>query len=287
MRPAPFDYIAAATLDEALATRAKYGGDSAVLAGGQSLVPALNLRLARPRVVLDVNGVAELAGIRSENGELVVGALTRQRAAERSELVASACPLLAEALVHVGHPSIRSRGTIGGSLAHADPAAELPAVAAAVDARLVLRRAESERTVAAADFFTGWFTTALAPDELLAEIRLPPLPAGTGTGFIEVAPRHGDFAIVGVAAAISVDGGFVVQARVAVAGVAGAPVRIRDAEAAVAGAPATAETFGELAGRISAELDPQSDLHATAAYRRQVARVVIERALTRAAERAG
>jgi carbon-monoxide dehydrogenase medium subunit len=287
MRPVSFDYVAPAELDEALAARAEHAGDSAVLAGGQSLVPALNLRLARPRTIIDINGVRELDGLRLDDGELVLGALTRQRTAERSELVASSFPLLAEALAHVGHAAIRGRGTIGGSLAHADPAAELTAVAAAVDARLVLRGARGRRTVAAADFFSGWFTTALEPDELLTEVRFPQLPPGTGTAFMEVARRRGDFALVGVAVAVTVAGGAISDARVAVAGVAGAPVRNGGAEAAAAGAPATAETARELAARIAAELDPQSDLHATASYRRHVARVVVERALTRALERAG
>lgn len=286
MKPAPFDYVAPGTLDEALAVRADRAGDCAVLAGGQSLVPALNLRLARPAVVMDVNLVPELDGIREEDGDLVVGATTRQRAAERSELVAARCPLLREALSFVAHPPIRVRGTVGGSLAHADPAAELPAVAAVLDARLVLRRTGGERVVPAAEFFTGYFATAIEPDEILVEVRLPALPAGTGTAFVELARRHGDFALVGAAVAVRVRNGSVAETRVALTGVGGAPVRIAGPEVAAVGQAATLPTFRELGARIAAELDPPSDLHASADYRRRAAAVMVERALARAAERA-
>jgi carbon-monoxide dehydrogenase medium subunit len=195
--------------------------------------------------------------------------------------------LLAEALSLVAHPPIRVRGTIGGSLAHADPAAELPAVVAALDAELVLQRTGGMRVVPADEFFTGWFTTAIEPDELLTEIRLPALPAGTGTAFVEVARRHGDFALVGAAAVVTVRGGAVAGLRVALTGVSGGPVRVHAAEETATGQPAGTETFRAVANAVATELEPQSDLHAGAEYRRRVAAVVVERALARAADRAG
>lgn len=286
MKPAPFDYAAASTLEEALALRSDRAGDCAVLAGGQSLVPALNLRLARPALVLDINGVEELAGIGTDDGGIVIGALTRQRDAERSEAVAERAPLIREALSFVGHPAIRVRGTVGGSLAHADPAAELPAVASVLEAELVVRRPGGERVVSAEAFFTGWFATVIEPDELLTEIRLPALPPGMGTAFEEVARRRGDFALVGAAAALTVRDASVAEMRVAIAGVAGGPVRVREEEREAEGQPAGAETFRAAAAAIAAALDPQSDLHASAAYRRRAAAVVVERALARAGERA-
>lgn len=286
MKPPPFDYLAPTALDEALALLADLGDAARPLAGGQSLVPMLNFRLVRPRHLVDLNGIAELSGIREQDGRVAIGAMTRQRALEQSPLVRRRCPLLADALPHVGHVQIRNRGTIGGSLAHADPAAELPAVAVALDAQLVLRRAGGERLVPAEAFFTGWFTTALAPDELLVEVRLPPLPRGAGTAFVEVARRHGDFALVAAAAVVVVRDGTVAGARVALAGVGAAPVRLPAAEREAEGQPVADETFRSLAAAIAAELDPPSDLHADAVYRRRVAAVVAERALRRAAERA-
>jgi carbon-monoxide dehydrogenase medium subunit len=267
LKPAPFDYVAPESLEEALALRARYAGDCALLAGGQSLVPSLNLRLARPAVVIDLNLIPELRGIRAGGGAVAIGATTRQRAAERDPRVG---PLLHEALSHVAHPAIRVRGTIGGSVAHADPAAELPAVVALHDGAVVARSVRGERTIRAADFFTGWLTNALDPDELLTEVRLPQLPAGAGTAFVELARRHGDFAIVGVAASVAPG-----DIRVALTGVGGAPV-VRRLELHDAGT-----------GReIAASLDPPADLHATAAYRRRVAAVLVDRALALAAERA-
>jgi carbon-monoxide dehydrogenase medium subunit len=287
VKPAPFDYVAATTLDEALALRAERAGDCAVLAGGQSLVPALNLRLARPAIVLDLNPVAELAGIRDENGGLVIAAMTRQREAERSEVVGRRCPLLQEALGFVGHAAIRTRGTVGGSLAHADPAAELPAAAAALNADLVMRGPRGERVVAAADFFAGPFATTLQADELLVEVRLPVLPPSAGAAFVEVARRHGDFALAGVAAVVTIRNGSFEGVRVALTGVGAVPVRVQPLEAAAVGQPATVATFRELGAQLAAEIDPSSDLHATADYRRRVVAVLVERALARAAERAG
>jgi carbon-monoxide dehydrogenase medium subunit len=267
VKPAPFDYVAPASLEEALELRRRHAGESAILAGGQSLVPSLNLRLARPAVVIDVNGIAELQGIRAENGTLVVGATTRQRFAERH---ADAGPLLREALSHVAHPAIRTRGTIGGSVAHADPAAEVPAVVALHGGTVVARSVRGERTIAAADFFTGWLTNALEPDELLTEVRLPALPAGCGTAFVELSRRHGDFALVGVAAMVAAG-----DVRVALTGVDGAPALRRFDDDSV-----------DIGREVAASLDPPADLHATAAYRRRVAAVLVDRALALARSRA-
>jgi carbon-monoxide dehydrogenase medium subunit len=263
VKPAPFDYVAPRSLEEALELRARYAGESAVLAGGQSLVPSLNLRLARPSILIDINGIDDLRGLRMDGTTLVVGATTRQRTVELDE---RAWPLLREALRYVAHPAIRTRGTIGGSVAHADPAAEVPAVVALHDGEIIARSVRGTRTLTAADFFTGWLTNALEPDELLTEIRFPPLPPTSGTAFLELSRRHGDFALVGVAAAVSAGG-----VRIALTGVAGAPAVFRfDADRPGIGAD------------IAAELDPPSDLHATAAYRRRVAGVLVERALAQA-----
>jgi carbon-monoxide dehydrogenase medium subunit len=289
MKPAPFDYHRPDTLDEALALFAELGGDAKALAGGQSLVPAMNFRLARPAVLVDLNRLDALAYIHEgPDRELRIGAMTRQRAAERSPVVAERTPLLFEAMPWVAHPQIRNRGTMGGSLAHADPAAELPAVMVALEAHCVLRSRRGSRTVAAQDFFTGLLSTALTPDELLTEIRIAPRPAGTGAAFIEVARRHGDFALVGVATELRMDeSGTCGSVRIALLSVGEGPVLASGAMAVLAGHPPTAARIAE-AARVAAEtdIDPPSDIHATTAYRRHLARVLVGRALTRAAERA-
>src|SRR5215470_15811927 len=201
MKPPRFEYLAPTSVDEALAMLAEHGEEAKILAGGQSLVPLLNFRLVRPGYLIDLNGV------RAENGHVAIGAMTRQRAVETSSLVSERCPLLADAMPQIGHVQIRNRGTVGGSLAHADPAGELPAVVAALDGELVLRSARGERRLAPEQFFVGYLTTAAAPDELLVETRVPVAPPRTGTAFIELSRRHGDFALVGVAASVTVDEG--------------------------------------------------------------------------------
>jgi len=205
MKPAPFDYFAPGTAEEALALLDEHGDAAKPLAGGQSLIPAMNFRLARPQVLVDLNRAADLSYIRSEKAGLAVGAMTRQRAIERSDLVARVAPLLAEAMPWIAHPQIRNRGTVGGSLAHADPSAELPAVALALEARFRARSAAGERSIAVADFFKGMLETALQPGELLVEVTLPALAPRTGTAFLEVARRHGDYALVGVAVVVTLD----------------------------------------------------------------------------------
>lgn len=287
MKPAPFEYFAPTSVAEALALLAQHADDAKPLAGGQSLVPLMNFRLARPGVVVDLNRIPELQYIRAHDGGLAIGAMTRQRAAERDPLVRGRCPLLAEALPLVGHLAIRTRGTIGGSLAHADPAAELPAVAAALDAELVVRGPSGERVLKPDAFFLTYLTTTLEPTELLVEVRLPPWPSGAGWAFEELSRRHGDFAIVGVAAVLQLDQrGQVADTRLACIGAAPTPARARAAEEALRGQPATAESFRAAAELVVAALDPQSDVHASAEYRREVAKVLARRALQAALARA-
>lgn len=288
MKPAPFEYYAPESLDEALRLLAELGPEAKVMAGGQSLLPTMNLRLARPAHLVDINGVAELSQIRIWNGGLALGALVRHRQAERSELVRARCPLLAEALPLVAHPQIRSRGTIGGSLAHADPAAELPAVVAALDAELVARSVRGERVLKAEEFFLTVFTTTLEPDELLVEVRLPGMPAGAGWSFQEVSRRHGDFALVGVATLVRLGSdGTIADARLAFTGAGPTPMRARQAEGLLAGERPSPEAFAAAAEQAAGELEPESDVHATAAYRRHVARVLARKSLEIATERAG
>ena len=288
MKPAPFAYHRPATLDEALALLAEHGGEAKPLAGGQSLIPAMNFRLARPAALVDLNRVPELGFVRQADGELRLGAMTRQRELERSDLVRRAAPLVHEAMPFIAHPQIRTRGTVGGSLAHADPAAELPAVMLALDARFRARSRGADRWIPAGEFYTGLFATALAPDELLVEIAVPALSARTGWAFAEVARRHGDYALVGVAAVVALDanrrctrGG----ARIALLSVGDGPVLAARAAAVLEGETPTPEAIRAAAVAASEEIDPPSDIHATAAYRRRLARVLVERTLPRAIER--
>jgi carbon-monoxide dehydrogenase medium subunit len=289
MKPAPFEYQAPATLDAALDLLAQAGGEAKLLAGGQSLIPVMNFRLAEPALLIDLNKLAELDFIRRDaDGTLRIGAMTRQRRLERDPLVATAAPLLREAVPFIAHPQIRNRGTFGGSLAHADPAAELPALAVALGARLRLRRAGGDRWVEAGDFFAGLFATALEPDEILVEAALPPLPARTGCAFLEVARRHGDYAQVGVAALVTLEeSGRCREARLVYLSVGDAPVVAREAARLLAGeelSPAAVAAAAEKAA--GDEMNPREDVHATPDFKRHLARVLTRRALHKAAERA-
>jgi carbon-monoxide dehydrogenase medium subunit len=285
MKPPKFEYHAPSTLDEAIALLVRYNGDAKLLAGGQSLVPLLNFRLARPAALIDLNRIPALAYIREHDGHVRLGAMTRQRAIEFSPMVARRLPLLREATRWVGHLPIRSRGTIGGSIAHADPSAEYPAVLTALDGEVVARGPKGERTLSSGALFETYLTTTLAPDEILTEVRLPAMPDGAGWAFEELARRHGDFAIVGIAAAVWRSGGRV-RARLATAGAGGTPRRLRAAEEIVERDGLGAAAI-EAAGRRASELvEPDADIHASADYRRHLAGVLTERALTRAAERA-
>ena len=278
------DYEAPKSVSEAVELLAEHEDEASVLAGGQSLIPLLALRLAHPAVLIDINGIAELSGVSATDGWVTVGAMTREYVAEESETIANAVPLLAAALPLIGHEAIRSRGTIGGSLAHADPAAELPAVARALDAEFVVRGQPGERVVQAAEWFEGYLTTSRRPDELLTQVRFPAAGRGTGISFQEVARRHGDFAIVGLAAALTISGGAISDARLAFAGMSDVPVRATGAEELLVGERPSAELFDEAAHRATDGIDPPADLHGSADYRRKVAAALVRRGLRAAAD---
>ncbi|HEX6082588.1 MAG TPA: xanthine dehydrogenase family protein subunit M [Methylomirabilota bacterium] len=284
MKPAPFEYHRPASLAEAFDLLDRYGDDGRLLAGGQSLVPALNLRLAAPRAVIDINRIPGLDGIRIAPEGLVIGALARQEALERSALVREHAPLIAAAVPHVGHAAIRARGTVGGSLALADPAAELPACAVALGATVRVGRRDGHRDVAAADFFRGVYTTALAPGEVVLELRVPRPAPGWRWGFQELARRHGDFALAGLAAGARVEAGIVAETRLVFFGVGTRPVRARGAEAALAGRPADEATLAAAGRALDADLDPPGDVHGSPALRRHLARVLLGRVLRGMAE---
>ena len=286
MKPPRFDYVLPRSLDEALSVLAEHGEQAKVLAGGQSLVPLLNFRLVRPGYLVDLNEIPGLDGIRVDGGRLHIGAMTRQRAVEMSPLARERCPLMADAMPQIGHVQIRNRGTVGGSLAHADPAGELPAVVAALDGELVLRSRRGERRLTPAQFFVGYLTTAVEPDELLVEARVPVTPPRSGAAFMEVSRRHGDFALVGVAATLTLDdAGVCTACSLAVTGVGPTPVVPREAAASLVGVKPSAEAFDNVARRVAAGLTPDSDLHASGDYRKHLAGVLTRRALARAAAR--
>lgn len=285
MKPPPFKYQRASTVDEALAALAEGGREAKLLAGGQSLIAMMNLRLVRPSVLIDINRVSELSYIQRTNGTLKIGAMTRQTTLEESAEVAAACPLMTAALPHIAHKPIRNRGTIGGSLAHNDPTAELPAVALACDAQMVIRGAAGERTLAATDFFTGYLETALAEDEILTAVHIPATPAGTGYSFLEISPRQGDYALVGVAAMMQLDNGNCANVRLVCLGAGDGVRRMNTAEATLNGAAATAEAFRAAADAAAAAVDPSSDYHATAEYRRDLIRSLTHRTLAEAHSR--
>jgi carbon-monoxide dehydrogenase medium subunit len=283
MKPAPFDYHRPASLLETFDLLERYGDDGRILAGGQSLVPALNMRVATPRAVIDINRLPGLDAIRLASEGLVIGALARHEAVERSPLVREHAPLLALAMPHVGHEAIRTRGTVGGSLALADPAAELPACAVALDATIRVEGRRGRRGVAAADFFRGIYTTALEPGELVTELVVPPAP-GWRSDFQELARRHGDFALAGLAARARVERDGIAEARLVLFGVGPAPVRAHRAERALAGRRVDADVVAAAQRALAAELDPPGDVHGSPALRRHLAGVLLSRVITRLAE---
>jgi carbon-monoxide dehydrogenase medium subunit len=286
VKPPPFEYHAPRSVDEAIDLLGRYGGDAKVLAGGQSLMPMLNFRLVRPAALVDVNRIAALAYVREEDGALAVGAMTRQRTLEFSPEVARRLPLLREATRWVGHLPIRSRGTIGGSLAHADPSAEYPAVLTALDGEVVVQGPRGRRVLPAGGLFETYLTTRLAPDELLVEVRLPAMPAGAGYAFEEFARRHGDFAIVGIAAMVVREGTRCRAARLAAAGAGPVPLRLRAAEEILEREGLGEAAVAAAAARAAELVQPDSDVHASADYRRHLTGVMTARALARAVERA-
>lgn len=287
MKAAPFDYHAPETVAEAAGLLAEHGDEAKVLAGGQSLLPMLALRLTRFEHLVDVNGVTEMHGITQADGHVRIGAATPQAVAEHDAELAAAVPLLARALPHIGHFQIRNRGTVGGSLAHADPASELPAVALALDATFEVAGTRGTREIPAAEFFTGTWSTTLADDEILVGTRFPVWSGRRGFGFTEVARRSGDFALAGVAAAVELDGDDRIgRVAVGLLGVGSTPVRATATEAALTGAVPDGPIVADAARAGAAELDSVDDVHATAAYRTRVAAHLMESALLAAIEEA-
>ena len=285
MKPAKFAYYDPTTLDEALGLMAQFGDQARPLAGGQSLVPLMNFRLVRPAHLIDLNGINELSYLRADDGTLRIGAITRQRELERSIEVAEGWPLLRESAAFIGHVQIRNRGTVGGSLAHAFPSAELPVAMVTLDASLVLRSTGNRRTVRAADFFLSFMTTVLEPGELLAEISVPPLPVNAGGSYQEVSRRHGDFALAGAAAVLALDAdGAIRHARLTLTGTT--PIRADQAEKFLLGQRPSEELFRDAARRATENLEQDSDIHASAEYRRDACAALARRALAQAAVRA-
>jgi CO/xanthine dehydrogenase FAD-binding subunit len=287
MKPAPFRYIAATSLEQALSLKAEHGDEAKFLAGGQSLMPAMNFRLARPAILIDINQIEELAGIHPKEGGASIGALTRYYQLERDAGMIRDFPLLAEALPHIAHPQIRNRGTLGGNLSHADPASELPAIAMALEARFRVRAVATERWVAAADFFLGSLTTDLGADEMLVEIELPLPKPRTGSCFMEIARRRGDFAIVGIAAMVTLgENNRCSHIRLAFCGVGETPVDASAAANALVGQEVGEAAVAEVAKAIQQWIEPAGSVHATADYQRHVAGILTERALVTANLRA-
>jgi aerobic carbon-monoxide dehydrogenase medium subunit len=288
MKPAPFHYVAAHSLDEALAVKAAHGDEARFLAGGQSLVPTMNFRLAQPAVLIDINPLSALDVINvSDGGAVSIGALTRYRRLERDPRIAAHQPLVAQALPHVAHPQIRNRGTLGGNLAHADPASEMPAVVVALGGRLIARSPRGERTIAAADFFRGALTTALAADEMLTAIELPALPPHTGTAFLEVARRPGDYAMMGVAAVLTMDDDVCRAARLVYCSAGETPVDASEAAAALVGRRIGETEIAEAAALARAAVEPTGSVQASPAYQRHLAGVLTARAISQALAAAG
>ena len=283
MKPAPFDYVAPASAEEAVERLARYAGDARLLAGGQSLIALMNLRIARPAALIDLGRCPDLVYLREEVGWVVFGAMTRQATAEQSELVRERVPLIARTMPYLGHPTIRNRGTIGGTLAHADRVAELPGTAVALGAELVAQGPNGRRTIPAEQFFVGDLTTSLAPDEMLREARFPVAPANARCAFVEASNRHHDLAIVGIAAQLDLgaDGGCK-AARIAAIGVGPTPARLRRAEARLTAGRVDHDAIREAAELALEDAPAEGDLYASSAYRRRVTVGLVERALREA-----
>jgi CO/xanthine dehydrogenase FAD-binding subunit len=286
MKPAAFDYVVADSVAMAAASLAGAGDDAKIIAGGQSLVPMLNFRLLKPSVLVDINRIEGLSFIEDTGGAIRVGALTRHFRLETSPLIARHLPVLAHAMTHVAHLAIRNRGTIGGSLSHADPAAELPMMAVLLDAELHIASASGKRKVSAHDFFLGALSVDLGPGDIVTEIVFPKLPEKTGWGFEEVARRSGDFALAAVAATLTASGGAIAQARIALTGVGPMALRVTNAEALLVGQAPDPKLIARAIDAVRTVIAPESDLHASADYRRHLAGVLTGRALDAAWRRA-
>jgi CO/xanthine dehydrogenase FAD-binding subunit len=286
MKPPAFEYRVAESVEAAVAMLADAGGDAKVLAGGQSLVPMLNFRLLRPAILVDINRIPGLASVKEEREAIRVGALTRHHQLETSPVIAAHLPVLRAAMTHVAHLAIRNRGTIGGSLTHADPAAELPMMALLLDATIHVASPKGRGTVAARDFFLGALSVALGPDELVTEVVFPKLPPNTGWGFEEVSRRHGDFALAAVGATLTVADGMIAQARIAIAGADERSVRASEAEALLKGRALEPKLLDAACDAARACVNPNTDLHASSGYRRHLVGVLTGKALSAALDRA-
>jgi aerobic carbon-monoxide dehydrogenase medium subunit len=287
MKPGPFKYFAARTLEEALALKAEHGDEARFLAGGQSLMPTMNFRLSQPAILIDINPLTQCAGIRSGAESVRIGALRRYRALERDREIARKLPLIREALPHIGHPQIRNRGTIGGNLAHADPASEMPAIVLALAGRMCALSRRGERWIAAADFFTGPLSTSLEPDEMLIEIEVPAAAPSSGSCFMEVARRRGDFALMGVACTVRLDDrGRCAEARIALCNAGETAVFARDASNSLAGRQIGSGAIDDAAELVQGAIDPGGNIHASKAFQRHLAGVLTKRALRTANLRA-
>ncbi len=289
MKPAPFEYYAPPSLEQALNLKSQFGDEAKILAGGQSLVPAMNFRVVQPGVLIDLNRIGELSFIREEGDGIRVGAMTRERHLEFDRAIEKRIPLLSEAIPFIAHPQIRNRGTIGGSLVHADPAAELPVLMFALNARMKAKSASAERWIEAKDFFVGMFATALEPDEILIEIEIPFMPPRTGWSFMEVAPRSGDYALMGVAALVALDGaGKCKEAKLVYLNAGEGPVEAKKAGNLLQGESVT-DTLIEDAAALASEkeINPFGNVHASADFQRHLAKVLTKRALKQAIQRTG
>jgi carbon-monoxide dehydrogenase medium subunit len=285
MKPAAFEYVVVDSVTRAVAALSEADGEAKILAGGQSLVPMLNFRLVKPAVLVDINRIPDLTFIEETDNEIRVGALTRHHQLEMSPVIARHLPVLGAAMTHVAHLAIRNRGTIGGSLSHADPAAELPMIALLLDAKLHIVSSRGKRTVAASEFFRDALTVDLAEDEMVTEIHVPKLPPKSGWGFEEVARRAGDFALAAVAATVTASDGMIAEARITLTGVGPTPVRVKKAEALLLGEKVEAKLIGRVIEAVRTAIAPETDLHASSDYRRHLAGVLTGRAINTAWKR--
>jgi aerobic carbon-monoxide dehydrogenase medium subunit len=288
MKPAPFDYYAPDSIEQALDLMSQYAGDAKILAGGQSLVPAMNFRIVQPSVLIDLNHAAELGYVREDENVLRIGTMTRERELEFNPLISNWAPLLVEAAPHIAHPQIRNRGTIGGSIVNADPAAELPVLMVALRARLKAKSVSGERWIDAQDFFLGMFTTALEPEEILVEIELPASPPRTGWSFMEVAPRAGDYALMGIAVLVTLDqNGKCEQAKMVYLNAGDGPVEAKESEKLLIGELLSDHLIEAAASKASeTEINPFGNIHTSPEFQRHLANVLTKKALKQAAQRA-
>lgn len=287
MKPAKFDYFSPTNIKETLNYLAKYGEDAKVLAGGQSLIPIMNMRLATPKYLIDLGRVKELSGIDKENNKIIIGATTSQSKVEQSVLIKEYCPILIEAVRWIGHSQIRNRGTVGGSIAHADPSAELPCVITALRGEIVIESSEGEETVTPEEFFLTYMLTSLQPDQIIKELRFPVLSPTSGYAFEEVARRHGDFALVEVAVVTDLDEkGKINSVQLAVGGVGPVPCKLEEVEELLIGQEPTEELLKKASEKCKDSLEPEGDIHGSSEYRLHLAGVLLQRALKKSIDRA-